>query len=168
MVYALVRGWLAGMTAILIEIILAATLFAPDFSSHSFIEGSAATTLPVIMIALIEEGLKFTALLGINAETKPFFRNAIFKGLLVGIGFALFEICIKVLFHNETEENSVFLGALASTILHSTTGILLGVAWFLRNKNRPSFFFPALFFLAVTLHSLYNIFLSPLLFEKFS
>lgn len=168
MIYALVRGWLAGMAAVLIEILLAAIMFVPDISSPSLMKMSAIATLPVGLIVLLEEGLKFAALRGISAETIPFFRNAIFKGLLVGFGFALFEICLKILFRGEVSDNIISLGAISGGLLHIVTGGILGIAWFFRTRNRLPFLFPILFFLAVFLHALYNIFLAPLLLEKFS
>lgn len=168
MVYALVRGWLAAMAAILIEILIAAVFFIPDLSSRSIAEGTISTVFPLVYVALLEESMKFFALRGISSETVPFFRNAIFKGILVGIGFALFEICVKILFHDQNTNGIEWIGALSGAIVHIVTGCILGTAWFLRKNNRTPIFFPALFIIAVLIHIFYNVFISPILFEKFS
>lgn len=168
MIYAIVRGWLAGMGSLLVEILLAAIFFAPSFSSLPFTEESTKTFLPIAFVALLEESMKFLALRGISSETIPFFRNAIFKGLLVGVGFALFEICVKVLFQVEATRDALLPGAMSGAFLHIVTGGILGTAWFFRTRNRGIVLFLALFLCATLIHILYNSFLSPLLFERFS
>ncbi len=170
MIYAVIRGWLAGMGAILIEILLAAIFFIPSVSSFPLGASgeSASAMLPVLLIAFLEESAKCVALGGISHETFPPFRNAIFKGLLVGIGFALFEICVKILFRGQTTEHAVILGAMSGALLHISTGGILGTAWLSHKKGRPFFLFAALFLLALALHVFYNIVISPALFSRFS
>jgi len=168
MIYALVRGWLAGMAAVFIEILLSATFLASNVSSRFFLGQTEDTAfLPIAVVALIEEGMKFFVLRGISSETVPFFRNAAFKGLLVGAGFALFEVGIKILFRGEAEALPL-PGALSGSVLHIITGGILGIAWLLSKEKRGSFVFFGLFFLAALLHILYNLLLSPILFEYFS
>lgn len=167
MIYALVRGWLAGMGALLIEILLAATLSTSDLSGNFLTGESISTTLPVVgifVIALIEEGMKFMALRGISFETKPFFRNALFKGLLVGIGFAAFEASVKILFHTESDSDTIWQGALSSGILHLVTGGILGTIWLLKSRNSAPILLPIIFLIALAIHAAYNEILSPLLF----
>lgn len=167
MIYALVRGGVAAMTALLIQILLAATIFAPDFSSRLFLEGRSASTVPVFLIAFIEESTKLLSLRGIGSETFPFFRNSIFKGLLIGLGFALFEIGIKLLFLRGDEASLTLLfGSLSAALFHIFTGGLLGTAWFFRNAPFRQTIFFSLFFFAVVLHILYNVFLSPFFFSR--
>lgn len=171
MIYALVRGWLAGMGALLIEILLAATLSASDLSGNFLAGDSISTTLPVVgvlVIAFIEEGMKFAALRGISFETKPFFRNAIFKGLLVGIGFAAFEASVKILFHTEANSSTLWQGALSSGLLHLTTGGILGTIWFLKPRNGAPALLTIIFLVALAVHVAYNEILSPLLFNLIS
>lgn len=169
MIYALVRGWLAGMAAVFIEILLATAFFIPDISPRSLSEGSALPLTPLLILVFIEEGIKFLALRGISSESVPFFRNSFFKGLLVGFGFAAFEICLKVLFYDQSTASALSMGALCSGLLHIATGGILGAALLFRRNGRMTFFFPALLFLlAILIHSLYNIVVSSILFEKFS
>lgn len=169
MIYALVRGWLAGMGVLLIEILLGAFFFTGNFSPPLLLGDFDSPFLSLVLVAFLEESAKFAALRGISSETIPFFRNAIFKGLLVGFGFALFEMCIKILFHTDaTTDDSLFLGALSSTLLHIATGGILGAAWFSRIKNQMPVTFFALFLLAFAVHTLYNAILAPLLFAPFS
>lgn len=169
MIYALVRGWLAGMGVLLVEILLGAFLFTGNFSPPLLLGNLDSPLISLVLIASLEEGAKFAALRGISNETIPFFRNAIFKGLLVGFGFALFEICVKILFHADAvTDNSLFLGTLSSTLLHIATGGILGAAWFSRVKNQAPVTFFALFLLAFAVHALYNAVLAPLLFASFS
>lgn len=168
MIYALVRGWLAGMAVLLIEILLSTFFLAPNFTSplsNTF----APEPLSLALIAFLEESLKCLSLRGIARETMPFFRNAIFKGLLVGFGFALFETCIKILFSadNATSSSLVF-GTISSTLLHIVTGGILGAAWFSHVRNRPVSIFLILFLFACIIHALYNILLAPILFGQFS
>jgi RsiW-degrading membrane proteinase PrsW (M82 family) len=112
--------------------------------------------------------MKLTALRGISNETTPFFRNAIFKGLLIGLGFALFEVCVKVLFQREGMERIVLLGAMSGALLHIATGSILGTAWFVRAKTRGPLLFFILFLFAIILHLFYNALLSPFLFGNLS
>ncbi|MFZ1736158.1 MAG: PrsW family intramembrane metalloprotease [Candidatus Moraniibacteriota bacterium] len=169
MIYAIIRGWLAGMAVLLIEILFGAFLFAPSFSPPLSSETFAPSFLPIAFIALLEEGMKFIALRGISKEMTPFFRNAIFKGLLVGLGFALFEICIKILFYTESPTKDPFvLGTMSSTSLHIITGGILGAAWFSRIKERSPIILLAFFLLAFIIHTLYNSLLAPILFSHVS
>lgn len=169
MIYAVVRGWLAGMAAVFIEILLAAVFFIPDISPRSLSEESAIPTVPLLLLVCIEEGMKFFALRGISAESIPFFRNAFFKGLLVGLGFAFFEVCLKILFLDQSSETALSIGALSGGLLHIVTGGILGAAILFRRNAQPSLLIPALLFLfALFIHILYNVFISPILFERFS
>lgn len=169
MIYAIIRGWLAGMAVLLIEILLGAILFTPGFPSPPLSTAFAFSISSIICIALLEEGLKFLALRGISSETVPFFRNAIFKGFLIGFGFALFEVCIKILFSSDTSNgNPLILGAFSSSLLHIATGGMLGAAWFSRVKRKPLYIFFSWFFLAFVTHVFYNAFLAPILFNRFS
>ncbi len=169
MIYAIVRGWLAGMAVLLLEILLGAFFFAPDFSSPLSSETFSPTFLSLGLIAFLEEGMKATALRGISREMTPFFRNAIFKGLLVGLGFALFEICMKVLFFAEgMPKGSLIVGSASSAILHIATGGILGAAWFFRIKYGSVLSLLGLFSLAFAIHAIYNSLLAPILFGYFS
>ncbi len=169
MIYALIRGWLAGMSVLLIEILFGAFFFSPSFFPALSSETFAPSFLPLALIAFLEESMKFIALRGISREMTPFFRNAIFKGLLVGIGFALFETCIKILFYTENlTKNPFVLGTMSSTLLHVITGGILGVAWFSRVKERSPIILLAFFLLAVIIHTLYNSLLAPFLFSHVS
>lgn len=169
MIYALIRGWLAGMAILLIEILFGAFLFAPSFSPSLSSEIFASSFLSLTLIAFLEESMKFIALRGISREMTPFFRNAIFKGLLVGLGFALFEISIKILFYTDSPaKNPLVLGAMSSTFLHIITGGILGAAWFSRIKYRSPIILLAFFLFAFVIHTLYNSLLAPFLFNHLS
>ncbi len=168
MIYALVRGWLAGMAAVLVEILLAAIFLVQGISPRTLTENFSPTLSSIILVAFLEESMKLAALRGISDETTPFFRNAIFKGLLVGLGFAFFEASLKILFQGEDLSYSVSLGAISGGVLHIVTGGVLGFAWFFRTRGRTPTLFLFLFFVAIVLHIFYNTFLSPVLFERFS
>lgn len=169
MIYALIRGWLAGMAVLLIEILFGAFLSVPSLSPSISSETFVPSFLPLTIIAFFEEGLKFIALRGISREMTPFFRNAIFKGLLVGLGFALFEISVKILFYTDNPTNNPFvLGTISSTLLHITTGGVLGAAWFSRIKQNSPIILLTFFLLAFTIHALYNSLLAPFLFNQLS
>lgn len=168
MIYAFVRGWIAGMAAVFVEIIVEATVFFPEMSSQFPTERHFGLLVPALLIALIEESAKSLALRGISSETVPFFRNAIFKGLLVGAGFAAFEIGIKILFQGDDTHPSIVLrGSMSSGIFHIATGGILGTAWLFRIAGMRTFIFASMFLACITLHVLYNLFLSPFLFERF-
>ena len=163
MTYAIVRGWLSGMAAAFVELILAATLLLPGYSPSAQLGAISPSVFTITIIALLEEGLKCLSLRGISSETTPFFRNAIFKGLLVGTGFALFEFGLKILFQGDTSGTALVPGGISSGILHIASGGLLGAAWYFRIHKSSGGIFWIFFFGAMLLHIGYNILISPLL-----
>ncbi len=164
MIHTLVYGWIAGMAALFLEIIIATLFFTSATTSLPFDEKIFPILFPLLIgTALIEETVKYIALRNAFNQNIPSFKNALTNGVLIGIGFALFEACMKIVFH---ETQSVLLAAaISSIVVHGTTGGILGISFFFRTHHT---FFSLFFLTAFTLHVAYNIFLSSHLATLFS
>jgi hypothetical protein len=128
------------------------SLLEPLLSSPAIV---AATMVFIAgIVPLIEEGVK-TIGVGLTANRKPTLSQAFLWGLAGGAGFAIVEGLLNTTggFTTWVPQVLVRIGA---TLLHCTTGALMGIAWhsiLVRRRWAPAI---GLYTACVAVHSLWN------------
>jgi RsiW-degrading membrane proteinase PrsW (M82 family) len=109
-----------------------------------------------VAVPLIEELLKAIGVLFLSYR-RPSREQALWWGLLGGAGFAFAE----GLFNGNLAFGDVSWGVLApmrfgTTVLHCATGAVMGLAWYALVQRRRLSQWLRMYFLAVSLHGLWN------------
>lgn len=149
-------GALAGSFALIIEL-LTMNLFASPFT----LEGafSFKIVLSFLLLALIEEGSKYTFLLRYKkyapAKNAFTFSTSLLTAILFGIGFSSLEI----IFASQNTAVASLFPIVRTLLLHISTSLFL-IYFFFRQPQQKRFFTLKGFWIisgVVSLHLLYNI-----------
>jgi len=142
---------------------LSATLEAPSWAQEPdmLVPALASPLLVVVayslfavIVPVVEEAVK-TVGVGLRAYRQPTMAQCYLWGLACGAGFAIVEALLNTLGGLDSWAPMAVLRA-AATLLHCTTGAIMGIAWYRALARRGWVSVLGLYATSVAIHGLWN------------
>jgi len=139
-------GIIAALGALVVEIILS-IIFTKEVA-----ELTNQLTLLLFLLVITEESFKFSIIYK-SISVLFFFLPSFF----ISLGFALTEISLAYSHNAQIPQTNLYWLLAGVGIIHLITGLIEGYAAFVYKKTKRFLFPFLLFFLAISLHLIYNV-----------